>query len=115
MQDTERNRAARATDYLVDSAGDIADARAELTKKEHMIKVVKAMAMRQSGEKSSAAQETEALASPAYINAINELVAAEQRYQELRALREAASARIEYWRSLNANQRAAERGYGSAT
>jgi len=32
----------------------------------------------------------------------------------LRALREAASARIEYWRSLNANQRAAERGFGSA-
>lgn len=114
MTDPEKTRAAKATDYLVESAPELAEAKAELTKREHMLKVVKAMAMRQSGEKSSAAQETEALASPAYINAINELVAAEQRYQELRALREAAIARIEYWRSINATQRAAERGYGSA-
>ena len=111
---TDQSRAARAVEFLVESAPEIAKAKAELTKREHMMKVVRAMAMRQSGEKSAAAQEAEAIASPAYQTAIAELCAAEEEYQRLRALREAAEARIEYWRSLNANQRAAERGYGSA-
>ena len=114
MNVTDQSRAARAVDYLLESAPEIAAARAELTKREHMMKVVRAMAMRQSGEKSAAAQEVEAISSPAYQNAIAELCAAEEEYQKLRALREAASARIEYWRSLNANQRSAERGFGSA-
>lgn len=114
MQDAEKSRAAKAVEYLVETAAELAAAKAELTKREHMLKVVKAMSMRQSGEKSAAAQEAQALASPAYLSAINELAAAEQAYQELRAMREAAIARIDYWRSMNANQRAAERGYGSA-
>lgn len=114
MADHDRDKASRATQYLVDSAAEIAAARANLTKAENMLRVVKSMAMRISNAKSSAAQETEAYASPQYLTAINELVAATQAYEELRALREAAKMRIEYWRSLNANQRSAERGYGSA-
>lgn len=110
----DRDRASKAVEFLLDSAAEIAAAKAELTKREHMLKVVKAMAMRQSGEKSAAAQEAEAIASPGYQTAIAELCRAEEEYQRLRALREAAEARIEYWRSLNANQRAAERGFGSA-
>lgn len=112
--DHERARAAKAVEYLVETAAEIAAAKAELTKREHMLKVVKAMVMRQSNAKSAAAQEVEALSSPAYLTALNELEAAERAFQELRAMREAAVARIDFWRSMNANQRAAERGYGSA-
>ena len=112
--DEDRARASRATEYLIESAAEIAAARAQLTKAENMLRVVKAMAMRMSNAKSVAAQETEAYASPQYLQAINDLTAATQAYEELRAKREAAKMRIEYWRSLNANQRGAERGYGSA-
>lgn len=114
MTDPERDRAARATEYLIESAAEIAAARADLTKAENMLRVVKAMAMRMSNAKSVAAQETEAYASPQYLQAINDLTAATQAYEELRAKREAAKMRIEFWRSMNANQRTAERGYGSA-
>lgn len=112
--DEERARASRATEYLIESAAEIASARAQLTKSENMLRVVKSMAMRMSNQKSVAAQETEAYASPQYLQAVNDLTAATQAYEELRAKREAAKMRIEYWRSLNANQRSAERGYGSA-
>lgn len=112
--DDDRARAARATEYLIESAAEIAAARADLTKAENMLRVVKSMAMRTSNQKSVAAQEVEAYASPQYLQAINDLTAATQSYEELRAKREAAKMRIEYWRSLNANQRTAERGYGSA-
>jgi hypothetical protein len=114
MRDTEAQRAAKATEYLIESAGEIAAASADLVRAENMLRVVKAMVMKTCGEKSVAAQEVAAYASPQYLQAVNDLVATTQAYEELRAKRDAAKARIEYWRSFNANQRAAERGFGSA-
>lgn len=114
VKDTEQSRAAKATEYLIESAAEIAAASADMVRAENMLRVVKAMAMKTSGEKSVAAQEVAAYASPQYLQAVNDLVAATQAYEELRAKRDAARARIEYWRSYNANQRSAERGYGSA-
>lgn len=114
MLDTEQSRASKATEYLIESAAEIAASAADLVRAEAMLRVVKAMAMKSSGEKSVAAQEVAAYASPAYLQAINDLVLATKCHEELRAKRDAAKARIEYWRSFNANQRAAERGYGSA-
>ena len=108
------NKAQKATQYLIDSAAEIAAAKTDLTKAENMLRVVKAMAMKHSDEKSAAAQEREAYASPQYLSAVNELALVAGEYEKLRALREAAKQQIEFWRSLNANQRAAERGYGSA-
>ena len=111
---TDQSRAAKAVEFLIDSAAEYAAAAADRMKTEHMLKVSKALAMKTSDGKSQGDREADALSSPQYLAAINESVAAEQAYQLLRAQREAAIQRIEYWRSLNANQRAAERGYGSA-
>ncbi|MFV1798214.1 hypothetical protein [Phaeobacter sp. Ay1a-4a] len=107
-------KAAKATQYLIDSAAEIAAAKADLVRAENMLRVTKSISMKHSGEKSAAAQEREAYASDQYLAAVNELADVAGAFEKLRALREAAKMQIEYWRSLNANQRAAERGYGSA-
>ena len=114
MTDNSQTKAAKATQYLIDSAADIAGAKVDLVKAENMLRVVKSIAMKHSGEKSAAAQEREAYASDQYLSAVNMLALAAGEYEKLRALREAAKQQIEFWRSLNANQRSAERGYGSA-
>lgn len=112
--DDVQTKAAKATQYLIDSASDIAMAKAETVRAENMLRVVKSIAMKNSGQNSAAAQEREAYASDQYQNAVQELADATAEYEKLRSLREAARMQIEYWRSLNANQRGAERGYGSA-
>ena len=114
MDQNSQATAARATQYLVDSAAEIGAAKADLVRCENMLRVVKALAMKHSDERSAAAQEREAYASPQYTDAIEELAQIAGEYERLRAKREAAKQAIEYWRSLNANQRAAERGYGAA-
>lgn len=111
---TDQQRAASATEYLIDSAAEIGAAKFDLVRCENMLRAVKALAMKNSGQNAVSAQERDAYASEAYSNAVNELARAAADYEELRAKRDAAKARIEYWRSLNANQRSAERGYGSA-
>lgn len=113
--DDSKTRAEKSTEYLVASAAEIAAAKADLVRSEHMLRVTKALAMKQSDERSAAAQEREAYASREYIAAIDEVRDNTRTYEELRARREAAKMRIEYWRSLNANQRAAERGFGSGS
>jgi len=114
MEQTEQERAARATQYLIDSAAEIAAAKGDMLRAENMLRVTKALAMRHSGENSAAAQEREAYASEQYQRAVDDLAEAAKDYEKLRSLREAAKMQIEYFRSVNANQRAAERGYGSA-
>jgi rhamnose utilization protein RhaD (predicted bifunctional aldolase and dehydrogenase) len=109
----DADRCSRAVQYLIDSAAEYGAARADQARSEHMLKVVRALAMKASGENSAAAQEREALASDAYVDAIGEVFEATKSAETLRAKREAAVQTIEYWRSQNANQRAAERGYGS--
>ena len=114
MEAESQIKAQKATQYLIDSAAEVAAAKGDLVKCENMLRVTKALAMRHSNEKSAAAQEREAYASPQYVHAVEQLAVAATDYEKLRALREAAKMQIEYWRSLNANQRSAERGYGSA-
>jgi rhamnose utilization protein RhaD (predicted bifunctional aldolase and dehydrogenase) len=112
--DEQQAKAAKATQYLIDSSAEIATAKADLVRAENMLRVVKAMAMKHSGQTSAAAQEREAYASDQYRVAVDDLADVAGHYEKLRSLREAAKMQIEYWRSLNANQRGAERGYGSA-
>ncbi len=114
MSDESQLKAMKATQYLIDSAAEIAAAKSDLVRSENMLRVVKALAMRHSNQNSAAAQEREAYASQQYQDAVNELADVAGVYEKLRSLREAAKMQIEYWRSLNANQRSAERGYGSA-
>ena len=110
---TQQELAANATQFLVDSAEEIGTAKAELVKAEAMLRSIKALAMKASDERSAAAQEWEAYASEQYQAQIDAVFSATQRFETLKAKREAASARIDFWRSMNANHRAAERGYNA--
>jgi hypothetical protein len=111
---TEAAEAADAVQFLVDSAAEYGAARADAERCQHMLKHIKALAMKASGETSAAAQEREAYASEPYRTAIEELFEATRDAETLKARREAAVMTIEAWRSMAANQRSAERGYGSA-
>lgn len=110
----DSQKAAKAVQYLIDSAAEYGAARADAQRCDDMLRVVKALIMAQSNERSAAAQEREAYAHENYIAAVGEKFEAVKTAETLRARREAAIQTIEAWRSLNANQRAAERGYGSS-
>lgn len=96
----------KALDFLRDSASELGDAAASVTRAERMTKHVKALSMKASGEKSAAAQEREAYASDKYLDAIENEFKAVKRLAELRALREAAAMKIEAWRTASSNYRA---------
>jgi hypothetical protein len=96
----------KALDWLRDSAQDMGDAKAELVEASHMLKVVKALRMKFDNDKSVAYQEREALASDEYREALKRDAKAAGEFEKLRALREAASLKIEAWRSEQANYRA---------
>lgn len=102
--------AARATQWLVDSATDYAAARADRDRAEHMLRVVKSLVMKSCGETAVSAQEREAYASSEYLEQIETIRTATIEFEKLRALREAASHRLEFWRSYNATLNKAERG-----
>lgn len=107
-------RAQKAVQFLIDTAAEYGAARAEAQKADDMLRIVKALAMAQSNQSSAAAQEREAYASDAYRRAVDDKFEAVKAAETMRARREGAIQTIEAWRSMNANQRAAERGYGSA-
>lgn len=96
----------RALDWLRDSAQEIGNAKANAVRAGHMIKHVKALVMRVHDGKPASHQEREALASPEYLQAIEEDAMAAGELMKLQALREAAALKIEAWRSSSANFRA---------
>ncbi len=106
-------RASKAVQFLIDSAAEYGAARADAGKADDMLRIIKALTMAQSSEKTAAAQEREAYASDRYREAVETKFEAVKAAETLRAQRDAAVQTIEAWRSMNANQRAAERGYGS--
>lgn len=99
--------AERATQFLVDTAYPYGDARARVARAEAMLRHVKALAMKASGENSAAAQEREAYASPQYLAAVEEVFEAVKAEARIKAAREAAAIKVEVWRSVNARQRGA--------
>lgn len=110
----DSTKAQKAVQYLIDSAAEYGAARADAQRADDMLRIVKALIMAQSNERSAAAQEREAYAHDNYREAVEEKFEAVKVAETLRARREAAIQTIEAWRSMNANQRAAERGFGSA-
>ena len=99
--------AERATQYLVDTAFPYGLARARVAKADAMLRHVKAIAMRSSGEDAASKQERDAYASDEYKAAIDELFDATLEAEKMRAAREAAVIRVDFWRSVNARQRGA--------
>jgi hypothetical protein len=106
--------ASRAVAFLIDSANEYATAQANKGRAENMLRVIKSLAMKASGEKSASGQEREAYASEQYQAAVDEVFTATKDAERLRALRDGAKFKIEFWRSVNSGLRAAERGFGSA-
>lgn len=99
--------AERATQYLVDTAYPYGEARARVSKADAMLRHIKAIAMKASNEEAASKQERDAYASDAYRDAIQELFDATLEAEKMRAAREAASIRVDFWRSVNARQRGA--------
>lgn len=102
-----QQRCEAAQQWLIDNAGNVAQAKADRDKADHMIKVNKAMVITLSDKATISAKETEALASDQYQQAINEHFNANLRYEELFATRKAAETLIDLWRSINSNLRSA--------
>lgn len=107
-------RAQKAVQYLIDSAAEYGAARADVVRTESMVKITKHLIMARSNAKTQGAKETEAYTHDSYREKVEEYASAVEAAEGLRAARDAAIQTIDFWRSQNANQRAAERGYGSA-
>lgn len=94
-----------ALDYLRDSAHNLGEARSRMIKAGHMVKHVEALLMLASEQKSVEARKAEAKCTQKWIEAVNEEAEAAGAFETMKALREAASAKIEAWRSESANYR----------
>lgn len=95
----------KALDWLRDSAGDLASAKARAVKAGHMLKHVEAFEFKMSEASSNDKRQADARTSDAYVDAINEDALAAGELAKLQALREAAAMKIEAWRSEQANYR----------
>ena len=96
----------KALDWLVKNATHAARARANRIYLDEYRKHLKARLMRSSGEDTVAAQEREAYASAQYVVHLDTLKDAIEEDERYRWLTTAAEAKIEVWRSEQANQRA---------
>lgn len=97
--------ASDALEWLVKNAKPLGKAAERKSLAESMTKRIKAVEMARSDAKTVAEKERDALASEAYLKAIEDEAQAVGDYETLRALKDAATARIECWRSLSATQR----------
>lgn len=97
--------ASDALEWLLKNANRIGRAKSDAVLTESMTKRVKALEMARSDAKTVAEKERDALASEAYLKAIQEEAEAAGAYETLRALKDAATARIECWRSITASAR----------
>jgi hypothetical protein len=95
----------KALDFLRDGAKDMGEAKAEMVRASHMLKVTKALVMKMYNDKPISAQEREAYVSKEYMAALERDARAAGEYERLRALREAATMRIESWRTESSNYR----------
>jgi hypothetical protein len=103
----DQDAAEKASQYLVDSAFKYGDARARMFKADKMLNHVRSVVFIHSDATTAAAREAEAYASPEYLAAIEELRAATEEAEKLKAAREAAEVRVDLWRTISARQRGA--------
>lgn len=97
--------ASDALNWLVANAKALGNAKQQAVLTESMRKRVRAIEMAKSEAKTVSDREREAESSNAYLMAIEDEAKAAGHYEYLRALKDAATAKIECWRSLNATQR----------
>lgn len=99
------NELERALDWLRDNAKEIGEAKRQAIITERMVRHIRALEMKKYSELPVSAQEREALASDRYKQACYDEAVAAGKFEEMRALREAAQLKIEAWRSEQANYR----------
>lgn len=97
--------ASDALEWLLKNAKRIGEAKRDAVLAESMTKRILALEMARSDAKTVAERERDARASQAYLDAITAEAEAAGHYETVRALKDAATARIECWRSLSATQR----------
>jgi len=95
----------KVLDYIRDNSRKYAKAKAERIYLEEYKKSKKAILMKSSGSKTSAAQEVDAYAHPEYLELLIALKESVIEEESLRWLIVAAQAKVEVWRSLSANAR----------
>lgn len=99
-------QASSALEWLLSNAKNLGEAKRNAVLTESMTKRVKALEMSRSDAKTIAEKERDALASEAYLAAIHAEADAAGQYETMRALKDAAVARLEAWRTLSSNARA---------
>jgi len=97
--------ASAALEWLVKHARQLGELKRNAVLTESMTKRILAIEIARSEGKTVAERERDARASEAYLEAITAEATAAGAYEEARALKDAATARIECWRSLSATQR----------
>ncbi|WP_229520065.1 hypothetical protein [Massilia oculi] len=99
----------RSLDFIRDNAPAYAKAKSERVYLEEFRKSKKALLMRDAeiaGHKSAVSQEREAYADPAYMQLLDGLRVAVEQEEALKWLIVGAQAKIEVWRTIEANRRA---------
>jgi hypothetical protein len=96
----------KAVDYIIANAAKFAKAKAERIYLEEFRKSKKSLLMKQSLESSAVAQERDAYAHDEYLDLLDGLKAAVEIEEKLRWDLVAAQARVEIWRTEQANNRA---------
>ena len=96
---------AKALDFLRDSADAIGKARARLIRSGHMVKHVEALLTLASEQRSVEAKKCDAKTDNRWLEAVNEEADAAGEFEKLRALREAADAKIRAWQTESSNFR----------
>jgi len=97
--------ASSALEFLLKNAKALGELKRRQILTESMTKRTRAIEMARSDAKTVAEKERDALASEAYLEAITAEAEAAGAYEEARALKDAAGARIEVWRSLTSTAR----------
>ena len=96
----------KCVDFLRDNAVKIAQAKANAMHMDDYTKVVKAKIMRENnGDESLGAREARAYADARYTAHLDTKKIADEEYERLRWLMDAASAKIDVWRTMSSNNR----------
>ena len=98
-----------ACDFLREGAEDAAQARADRVYLEEFRKSLKAQIMAEHAEKPIGAQEREAYSDQRYLDHLDAIRIAVHNDEKARFLRQAALAKIESWRTQEANRRGMDR------
>jgi len=106
MRETDPHK---AVDYLIANAGKFAEAKSQRVYLEEFRKSKKALLMAQSTESAANAREQFAYAHPEYLALLNGLKAAIEVEEKLKWDMVAAQARVEIWRTEQANNRNQDR------